>query len=211
MKKFSNKIRLISDSNVDTFEHMLLNTTNGLEFDIVLSSSHENRMNEYVQHLCEGGTFFAIEPFDLQRNSHLLNQLFEKEITYRSISLDKLAKKPNVKEYLTEIINRDLEIGVIKPLPVLIFQPNKIETAFRSVSSTSVVKVLIRMPDSNEIANLRVKNKFVANPKSVYIITGGLGGVGLELANWMIMRGVRNLVIASRRRALSPYAQQRIK
>lgn len=190
---------------------MLLNTTNGLEFDIVLSSSHENRMNEYVQHLCEGGTFFAIEPFDLQRNSHLLNQLFEKEITYRSISLDKLAKKPNVKEYLTEIINRDLEIGVIKPLPVLIFQPNKIETAFRSVSSTSVVKVLIRMPDSNEIANLRVKNKFVANPKSVYIITGGLGGVGLELANWMIMRGVRNLVIASRRRALSPYAQQRIK
>lgn len=152
-----------------------------------------------------------IEPFDLQKNSRFLNQLFEKEITYKSISLDKLANKPKIKQYLTEIMNRDLEVGVIKPLPVTIFQSTEIEKAFRSMLPTSTNKVLIRIPDSNEMLSLGVRPRFVAKSKSVYVITGGLGGVGLELANWMIMRGVKNLVIASRRRTLASYTQQRIK
>lgn len=31
-----------------------------------------------------------------------------------------------------------------------------------------------------------------------YIIAGGLGGFGLELAQWLILRGAQNLVLTSR-------------
>ncbi len=32
------------------------------------------------------------------------------------------------------------------------------------------------------------------HPDRVYIITGGLGGFGLELANWLVERGKKNLL-----------------
>ncbi|PIO30637.1 hypothetical protein AB205_0176770 [Aquarana catesbeiana] len=35
-------------------------------------------------------------------------------------------------------------------------------------------------------------------PTKSYIITGGLGGFGLELAQWLIERGARNLILTSR-------------
>ena len=36
------------------------------------------------------------------------------------------------------------------------------------------------------------------DPACAYIITGGLGGFGLELAQWLVERGARNLVLTSR-------------
>ena len=36
------------------------------------------------------------------------------------------------------------------------------------------------------------------HPHKTYIITGGLGGFGLELAGWLVDRGATNLVLTSR-------------
>lgn len=36
------------------------------------------------------------------------------------------------------------------------------------------------------------------HPGKSYIITGGLGGFGLELSHWLIERGAKNLVLTSR-------------
>lgn len=36
------------------------------------------------------------------------------------------------------------------------------------------------------------------NPDKSYVLVGGLGGFGLELANWLVQRGARNIVLTSR-------------
>ena len=36
------------------------------------------------------------------------------------------------------------------------------------------------------------------DPNAAYLITGGLGGLGLELARWMVEKGARTLVLAGR-------------
>lgn len=38
----------------------------------------------------------------------------------------------------------------------------------------------------------------LCHPQHVYLITGGLGGFGLELAQWLINRGARKIVLTSR-------------
>ena len=43
------------------------------------------------------------------------------------------------------------------------------------------------------------------NPQHVYLITGGLGGFGIELAQWLIKRGARKLVLTSRQGIRSGY------
>ena len=35
-------------------------------------------------------------------------------------------------------------------------------------------------------------------PEVSYLITGGLGGVGVEVAKWLVSRGARHLVLANR-------------
>ena len=61
---------------------------------------------------------------------------------------------------------------------------------------------------------------FEALPKSYfsadksYIITGGLGGFGLELANWLKDKGVTKIVLSSRSGVKTPYQElsiQRLK
>ena len=37
----------------------------------------------------------------------------------------------------------------------------------------------------------------ICHPGKTYIITGGLGGFGLELAQWLIERGAKSLVLTS--------------
>lgn len=41
--------------------------------------------------------------------------------------------------------------------------------------------------------------RLATHPHLVYLITGGLGGLGLELAGWLISRGAKKIVLTSRR------------
>src|SRR5690606_25739266 len=51
---------------------------------------------------------------------------------------------------------------------------------------------------------------FPLHPDASYLITGGLGGLGLEVARWMAERGAGHLVLLGRR-APSPTAQEAIR
>lgn len=49
------------------------------------------------------------------------------------------------------------------------------------------------------------------HPDHAYIITGGLGGFGLELASWMIQKGAKKLVISSRNGLRTTFQHNAIK
>ena len=46
---------------------------------------------------------------------------------------------------------------------------------------------------------------------STYLITGGLGGVGLSLASWLVARGARHLALVGRAGAATEKARQTVK
>lgn len=46
--------------------------------------------------------------------------------------------------------------------------------------------------------------------KKTYVILGGLGGFGLELADWLVIRGARNLVLISRNGIKNGYQQRKV-
>lgn len=47
--------------------------------------------------------------------------------------------------------------------------------------------------------------RMTAHSHLVYVITGGMGGLGLELAGWLISRGAKKLVLTSRRGITTGY------
>ncbi|NDV85374.1 SDR family NAD(P)-dependent oxidoreductase [Aurantimonas aggregata] len=51
---------------------------------------------------------------------------------------------------------------------------------------------------------------YSADPAGVYWITGGLGGLGLIFAEWLVARGARTLILSGRRAAPEPAAEARL-
>lgn len=74
-------------------------------------------------------------------------------------------------------------------------------------------KVLLKIREDYESDSLPVKvqPRVYCNPEETFIIVGGLGGFGMELADWLISRGCRKLVLSSRRGISNNYQISRIK
>lgn len=186
-----------------------MNKTNGVGVDMAITCRMEN-LSESIHHcLNENGTLYVIEPSDVENACHMNAKLLAKGVTLKTISLNQLAKQPNLKRRICEIFEHDLKSGIIKPLPSKLFQANALESAFRFTNSCPE-KALVKMPEQNEREDIKLTPKFVSNPDSVYIITGAFGGLGFELANWLIMRGVRKLVLSSRRGPTTPFHHHRL-
>jgi hypothetical protein len=52
---------------------------------------------------------------------------------------------------------------------------------------------------------------FTCSLRKTYIITGGLGGFGLELAEWLVEKGARYLILTSRTGKLTAYKKRKIR
>lgn len=77
-----------------------------------------------------------------------------------------------------------------------------------------VGKVLIQVredPTAAATIPIKVMPQVYFDPNLVYVIPGGLGGFGLELADWMVLREARKLVLSSSRGISKPYQAYRIK
>ena len=93
--------------------------------------------------------------------------------------------------------------GAVRPLKATVFDRDQIETAFRFMAQGKHIgKVVIQVrPDdkSKSVVELVAHAQSLCDPRKSYVVTGGLGGFGLELAHWLVERGARNLVLTSRR------------
>ena len=59
-------------------------------------------------------------------------------------------------------------------------------------------------------APVRAIARTYLSPDKVYIITGGLGGLGLELAHWLVQRGAKYLALTSRSGVRTGYQKRLI-
>jgi fatty acid synthase len=116
---------------------------------------------------------------------------------------------------LHKIVQNDLDRGIIKPLKTTVFDAKDIEQAFRYLASGKHVgKVLLKIRENEQDAAtlpISVLPRVYCSPDLSYIIPGGLGGFGLELADWLVLRGCRKLVLSSSRGISNGYQNYRIK
>src|SRR5690606_33626966 len=96
----------------------------------------------------------------------------------------------------------EIDRGELAPLPMRVFAADEIVAALRWMQQGKHIgKVVVSMRDkpqtiaagdSDELAPLEMR------ADGTYLITGGLGGFGLELARRLVARGARSLVLMGR-------------
>ncbi|XP_053598737.1 fatty acid synthase [Microplitis demolitor] len=205
----------IGNSRDTSFETMILEKTNGRGVDIVLNSLADEKLQASLRCLGSGGRFLEIGKFDMVNDSHIGMAAFLKEISFHGILLDLLFNAETEKKIaLKNILQKGLDSGVIKPLVRTVFPKENVEAAYRYMAAGKHIgKVLIKVIDEKNIQNtiLPAIPRYNCLQNCSYIILGGLGGFGLELADWLILRGAHNLVLTSRSGLKNGYQRMRVR
>jgi fatty acid synthase len=139
---------------------------------------------------------------------------FLKNITFHGILLDALFgpsanHSPGIaghKQEVAKLILDGISSGAVRPLKRSIFGKNQAEEAFRFMASGKHVgKVILKIRDEEpqkvvvpKKMQVKALPRTALHPLKSYIVTGGLGGFGLELSNWLVERGAKKLVLTSR-------------
>ena len=83
------------------------------------------------------------------------------------------------------------------------------------ISYRYIYRVPIILKDKHSLLNRLITGtiflRFQCGRHYTYIVIGGLGGFGLELSDWLVLRGARKLVLTSKSGIRNCYQQQRIK
>ncbi|GAB6031064.1 hypothetical protein CHUAL_007875 [Chamberlinius hualienensis] len=198
----------IFNSRDTTFEHDVLLATNGKGVDMVLNSLAEEKLLASVRCLGRNGRFLEIGKFDLSNDALLGMGVFLKNICFHGVFLDNIIEYEHPdKQLVSRLLQEGITNGTVKPLTRHVFSKNEVEDAFRFMASGKHIgKVLIKiaeeepkmiLPDAPLTSIKAIQKAYCSSQKS-YIIAGGLGGFGLELAFWLIDRGAKNLVLCSR-------------
>ncbi|XP_076049052.1 fatty acid synthase-like [Oratosquilla oratoria] len=196
-----------ANSRDSSFEFDVLKRTGGKGVDIVLNSLAGELLQASVRCLKEHGHFLEIGKADLSKNTPLGMAVFLKNVTFHGILLDALFDaSPKVQKRLHHLLEDGIVKGEVVPLPDTVFTRSQVEDAFRFMASGKHIgKVLLEVrseeqqKDSLSSFSIPAVPRTHARPDLVYVITGGLGGLGLELGDWLIHRGAKKLVLTSRK------------
>lgn len=211
----------IANSRNVSFEQHIMSETNGRGVDLVLNSLSGDMLIASLRCLGLNGRFLEIGKLDMNNNTAIGMSMLLKNTTVHGILLDNvMLGNHEVMAEIVRLVSEGIESGAVRPLPVTVFSENQVEQAFRFMASGKHIgKVVIRVRDEEEpgfktntihVNLVKPMQRTYMHKEKSYIIVGGLGGIGLELANWMVIRGATKLVLTSRSGVKTGYQRMMI-
>jgi acyl transferase domain-containing protein/NADPH:quinone reductase-like Zn-dependent oxidoreductase/SAM-dependent methyltransferase/acyl carrier protein len=202
----------VMDSRSLAFADEILDLTGGQGVDVVLNSLGGQALVRSLSVLRDGGRFLEVGKRDLEANARLGLRPFLKQLSFTSIDLDRLlAARPDLPVALLREVMQEVERGQLRALPHLVFPIGRIQEAFRTLlRARHIGKVVISVREPYVPVQPAPRPRLALRADGTYLITGGLGGFGLAVAEWLVEHGARQLVLAGRSGAASAAAQAAI-
>lgn len=189
-------VKHIFNSRTTQFGEQVLEVTSGKGVDIVLNSlTGEGFKEASLSALAEGGRFIELSALGVWQPEEI--QAIRPDVFYKIIQLVKMDKHEH--EQLTTALSEHLQQDFITPIAYETFDALNIRGALSYLQKARHIgKIVCLMPEL-KMDNMKiVASTNLFHPESTYLVTGGLGGIGLEVVKWMLKRGAKHLAIASR-------------
>src|SRR3954453_14617544 len=192
-------VKHVMDSRSLAFADEVMRSTGGRGVDIVLNSLAGEAIPKSLSTLASYGKFIEIGKRDIYEDSKLGLRPFRNNLSLFAVDLDKLcAQRPELVGSFLHDLMRGFEDGSLHPLPHRVFSVPDVVSAFRYMAQAKHIgKVVVSMHEEVAVA-LRAEETLALRDDGTYLITGGLGGFGLEVAQWLADNGARHLVLMGR-------------
>jgi acyl transferase domain-containing protein/acyl carrier protein len=202
----------VYDSRSTEFAEQIRRDTNGYGVDIVLNSLTGAAQRAGLNLLADGGRFIEIGKRDIYGDTRLGLFPFRHNLTFYAVDLALLSETHPRRLYeLLRTVYQRVADGDL-PLPAITEYPlSKAATAIRVMSGAEHTgKLVLTVPHTGQSrAVVPPEQAPVFRDDGAYIVTGGLGGLGLFLATEMAKAGCGRIVLTARSNP-TPKARQAI-
>jgi NADPH:quinone reductase-like Zn-dependent oxidoreductase len=190
-------VQHVFDSRGVKFADEIRQATGGKGVDVVLNSLAGDAIARSLGILAPYGRFLELGKTDIYMNRMIGLEPFQNNLSYFAIDMDRLyrQKPAKIAQVLAEL-DAHFAAGDYRALPVTEFDATHVTDAFRYMRQRkNIGKVVVRMAAGSgkapaEGATIR--------PDATYLVTGGLGSLGLKVAEWLADEGARHLVLTGR-------------
>lgn len=193
----------IFSSRSRRFSKGLLHATQGRGVDIILNSLSGEALLDSWNCIADLGTFVELGKADIYANNSLSMCPFEKSVTFASLDLTAIGRlRPDVMSHIMNRVMSLFESGELTTVyPITTFPITNIEEAFRLVQARKHMgKVVLEMHEEALVkAVIQETDRLGLDMEGTYVIAGGVGGLGREIARMMSAHGARNILLLSRR------------
>jgi polyketide synthase 5 len=202
----------VYDSRNTDFGELIRRDTDGYGVDIVLNSLTGAAQRAGFALLADGGRFVEIGKRDVYANARLGMYPFRRNLAFHYVDLALMSEThPQRIGQLLDTVFRRVADGELPPAEYTVHQFGDAATAIRLMSAAEHTgKLILDVPRSGvsrAIVPLEAAHTFRRD--GAYLITGGLGGLGLFLAEKMAAAGCGRIVLNSRSQ-LDPLTQATI-
>jgi NADPH:quinone reductase-like Zn-dependent oxidoreductase/short-subunit dehydrogenase/acyl carrier protein len=190
----------VMDSRSLAFGDEVLRLTEGEGVDLVLNSLAGEAIDKSLSILRPYGRFIEIGKTDIFKDRKIGMRSLRRNISvFVADLLGALGARPDLaRPMLKEVIGR-VECKSLRPLPHRVFPVARTADAFRYMAQAKHVgKLIISMTDNEGLQIDRGPRPVAIDADASYLITGGLGGFGLAVADRLARRGARQLALVGR-------------
>ena len=192
-------VKQVFDSRTTAFGREILEATGGAGVDVVLNSlTGEGFIEASLSCLADGGRFVELARVDIRSEEEMAAA--RPDVAYHILKLDVLKEdfpaEPG--DALRRVMKR-LEAGEIEPIVHSRWSLTEAGPAMDFMRAARHIGKIVLTASPLETGRLRADR--------TYLVTGGLGGIGCVVAEWLADRGA-GAVVLNGRRAPDPEAEQ---
>ncbi len=204
-------VKHIIDSRRGDFVDAVMNLTSRRGVDVVINALAAEAIPMGMACLAEFGRFIEIGKRDIYQNSRIPLWPLRRNASFHVVAMDAVFAGDGAlsRQLLTEVTAL-VQKGRLRPLPYRAFPASRVDAAFRQMAGGKHIgKVVVSFPEAFVPRRAEAPvPAFDVRADGRYLITGGFGGFGRVLANWLVHCGAKHLALSSRSGIKSPGAQE---
>jgi acyl transferase domain-containing protein/pimeloyl-ACP methyl ester carboxylesterase/short-subunit dehydrogenase/acyl carrier protein len=201
----------IADSRSLSFADAFQAATGGQGVDVVLNALSGPAVERSLALLAPYGRFLEMGKRDIYQNAQIGLAPFKNSLSYFAVDLLGLAlRRPAQVAALLRQVMTLFAQGELRPLPLTTYPIAQAVEAFHTMAQAQHLgKLVLTLAERATTAIAPRAGGAVIRADGSYLITGGLGGLGLQVAGWLAAQGARHLALLGRS-APTPKAAQAI-
>lgn len=194
---------MIFNSRDASFVEGVMKVTKGRGCDVALNQLAGELLHATWGCIAPFGRLIEIGKRDIHENTKLDMEPFRNNEMYASVDLVTMFDiNPSLLGQLMRECFSLVQNGKIKPVtPMTKVSYAEAEKGFRMLQMGKIFGKVVMVPGDNDLVPVtppKYYEKTLFDPEKSYLLVGGLGGIGRNLAEWMLRKGARKLAFLSR-------------
>ena len=189
----------VFDSRLLAWGDEVMAATDGAGVDVVLNSLAGAALEMGLRVLAPYGRFVEIGKRDIFGETRIGMDVFRKQVVVTAVDLlDQIRHAPVALGTLLHDLTARLSRGELQVLGVTRFAARDVAAAFQAFLPGTHVGKIVVVQDGGAVMVRAAGSAMPVRDDATYLITGGLGELGLRAALQLAQRGARHLLLVGR-------------